>query len=225
MSSIKRFAADNGLSLAIFGLFLVFFIGQSVAGHYAYNDERAQHGEPRVGYLQFLTSGRMLEAAAENWESEFLEMCAFVLLTTFLHQKGSVQSETGYEEEARKRHASPSRKRQAGGRRPAGHEGASGTRRWLHEHSLALALGALFCAALLLHAYGGLRDYNEDQRSHGGQSISFHEFLATPEFWFQSLQNWQSEFLGLGTFIVLSIALRQRGSAESKPVHPGGDAS
>ena len=39
------------------------------------------------------------------------------------------------------------------------------------------------------------------------------------QFWYESLQNWQSEFLAVGAIIILTIYLRQYGSPESKPVH------
>src|SRR6185437_6645314 len=144
------------------------------------------------------------------------EMGAFVLLTTFLHQKGSIQSETGFEAKAKQHTAGKRQPKRA----PHVRRGA-GLGRWCYEHSLVLALFALFLVALTLHAYGGVRDYNESQRIHGAAPISLAEFVTTPEFWFQAFQNWQSEFFGLGTFIVLSIVLRQRGSSESKPVKSG----
>ena len=60
--------------------------------------------------------------------------------------------------------------------------------------------------------------YNEEQTEHGEQAVSLLGFVGTSQFWFESFQNWQSEFLAVGTLAVLSIWLRQRGSPESKPV-------
>jgi succinate dehydrogenase hydrophobic anchor subunit len=88
----------------------------------------------------------------------------------------------------------------------------------LYESSLCIAFGLLFLAAFCVHAWGGMRAYNEDQLQHSQETVSFFQFLGTSEFWYQSFQNWQSEFLGLGAMVVLSIFLRQRGSPESKPV-------
>jgi hypothetical protein len=48
--------------------------------------------------------------------------------------------------------------------------------------------------------------------------VSVVAYVGTSRFWFESLQNWQSEFVAVGTLVVLSIYLRQRGSSQSKPV-------
>src|SRR5689334_11020522 len=94
MANLRRFARNNGLSLAVFGLFLLFLIGESIAGYHAYNDDRDDHGFPTVSYARFLTSGRFIEATTENWESEFLEMAFYAMLTSFLYQRGSAESKS-----------------------------------------------------------------------------------------------------------------------------------
>jgi hypothetical protein len=89
----------------------------------------------------------------------------------------------------------------------------------LYENSLSLAFLLLFLVSFVLHAVGGVGEYNQDQAEHGvRQHISAVEYMATSRFWFESLQNWQSEFLAVGSMVLLTIFLRQRGSAESKPV-------
>jgi uncharacterized protein DUF6766 len=203
----------NSLSLAMFSLFLVSLIGQVVAGHRTYNDDQAEHGQPAVAMTKYLGSGHFTEAVFENWESEFLQMAAFVFLSAVLYQKGSpesrkLQGEPELDTDPRKtmRKDSPA---------PV-HRGGVLLR--LYEHSLTIALLLLFAISFFLHAKGGAREYSQEQLDHGGQAVSIGAYIGTSRFWFESFQNWQSEFLSVGVLIVLSIFLRQRGSPESKPV-------
>lgn len=211
---MRRILRDNGLSIVVLGLFVLFLAGESIAGYFAHNDERAAHGEPAESYGDFLSSGEFLESTTENWESEFLEMAAYVVFTASLFQRGSAESKKiGVPEKVDR---DP---RQFRDKRDAPWPVRRGD--WIlrvYENSLSIAFLLLFFAAFFAHAWGGMRAYNEDQREHGGASASLTEFMSSSQFWFQSLQNWQSEFLGLGSMVVLSIYLRQRGSAESKPV-------
>lgn len=214
MSKLRQFAHNNGLSLAIFGLFLLFLVCESVIGSFAYNSDRQDHGLPSVSYAQFLMSGRFIESTAENWESEFLEMAFYVLLTSFLYQRGSAESRSPDDEEEDSQSAPAAADKAT----PPWPVRRGGWALRLYAHSLSTALLILFLIAFTIHAAGGVRDYNLSQLEHGKPSVTLLQFIATPEFWFQSFQNWQSEFLGLGSMIVLSIFLRQRGSPESKPV-------
>jgi succinate dehydrogenase hydrophobic anchor subunit len=211
---MKRLLRDNGLSIVVFGLFMLFLIGESIVGRHAHNEELRQHGEPEVSYGEFITSGEFLESTTENWESEFLEMAGYAILTAFLFKRGSAESKkfggpTDVDRDPR--HAQLKRDAPWPVRR-------GGWVLRVYENSLSLAFVLLFAGAFLLHAWGGMRAYNDDQIEHGEAAVSLWQFLGTPTFWFQSLQNWQSEFLGLSSMIVLSIFLRQRGSPESKPV-------
>jgi hypothetical protein len=212
--SLRVFVRNNGLSLAVLGLFLLSMVGQTLAGLREHNTEQQQHGEPAVTLSEYLKSGHFIEATAENWESEFLQMAFYVLLTAFLFQKGSSES-----------------KKMQGGepvdRDPRGSKGKKDVP-WpvqrggwvlkLYENSLTLVFFALFLVSFSLHARGGAEQYNEDQLVHGGSTISVLQYLGTSQFWFESFQNWQSEFLSLAAMVILSIYLRQRGSPESKPV-------
>lgn len=214
---MRRFFRDNGLSITMFVLFAVFLGGQAVTGHHAYNDEQRDHGEPAMGLAPYLTSGHFIEAVFENWESEFLQMGSYVLLTVFLFQKGSPESRRLGQREPQD--ADPRRARKT--------EDVPWPVRWggivlkLYENSLALAFLVLFLVSIVLHAIGGAEEYSQEQVEHGGRPVSTGEFVTTSEFWYQSFQNWQSEFLAVGTLVVLSVFLRQRGSPESKPVaHP-----
>jgi uncharacterized protein DUF6766 len=203
----------HGLSLTLFGLFLFCALGQSVAGHRHYTAEQQAHGEPALGYLAYLRTGHVVEALAENWESEFLQMAAYILLTVGLRQKGAPESKKLDQEEPVD--ADPHRSIDPQAPWPVRRGGLLLT---LYAHSLTLALGALFALSFLLHAVGGVRHYNAEQLTHGEVPITLLQYLGTSAFWFESLQNWQSEFLALGVMLVLSIVLRQQGSPASKPV-------
>lgn len=205
----------NGLSLVLFGFFFIFLLGQSIVGHLDQNHERQEHGQAASGYFEYLASDHFLEATMENWESEFFQMFFFVALTAFLYQKGSAESKKPDEEEPvdrdprklknKKNAPWPVRK--------------GGLVLWIYEHSLSLAFLLLFLFSFVLHAVGGAGEYNQEQKEHGQpQQVSVIGYMGTSRFWFESLQNWQSEFLAVGSMVVLTIFLRERGSKESKPV-------
>jgi hypothetical protein len=214
---MRRILYENGLSLVLFGLFVLCVVGQSLTGHRHENDERQAHGQQAISYGAYLGTGHWWEALGENWESEFLQMGTYVVLTIFLRQKGSPESKPLAGEETVD--ANPRRS-------PITPQTPWPVRRGgllltLYAHSLTIALFGLFAGSFLLHAVGGVRADNVDQRVHGGAPLSFLGYLGTSTFWFESLQNWQSEFLSLAVIMVLSVFLRQQGSPESKPVdHP-----
>jgi len=206
---MRRFLRENGLSIALFGLFLVFLGAQSVTGFQVYNDDAASHGEPPIGYLAYLGSAHFVEAVFENWESEFLQMAAFVLLTIALKQKGSSESkplEDKSENKPKPGKNSPWPVRQGG---------------WIekvYENSLTIALALLFVISFGLHALGGAGQENRERARHGEQPVGTLEYVGTSQFWFESFQNWQSEFLAVAVLVGASVYLREKGSPESKPV-------
>lgn len=210
---MRRILRENGLSLVLAGCFVLFLAGQIIAGHRVYNAEQGSHGQALVSLSVYLTSGHFLEALTENMESEFLQMFAYVLLTVSLYQKGSAESKKLDEEEPVDRDPRTSRAPDAPWPVRKG-----GLVLRLYEYSLSLAFLLLFLVSFLLHGISGARDYNEEQRAHGGEPVPTMAYLGTSRFWFESFQNWQSEFLSIGAMVVLSIFLRQRGSPESKPV-------
>jgi hypothetical protein len=215
---IDRFFRENGLSLAAFALFLICLVGQMATGVRQYNADQREHGQPTVGTAQYLRSGHFLETTFENWESEFLQMAAFVLLTVKLRQKGSPESKglAGAEEvdeDPRDARRSPQRRAKAPWPVRRG-----GLALKVYEHSLSLALGLLFLMSFVVHAIGGASEYSEEQLAHGGEAVSTLAYVGTSRFWFESFQNWQSEFLAVGMLFVLTIFLRERGSPQSKPV-------
>ncbi|HEY0078030.1 MAG TPA: DUF6766 family protein [Pyrinomonadaceae bacterium] len=213
---MRSFFRNNGLSIVLLGMFFITFIfGQSLAGQREYNADQKEHGQPVASYVEYLGSSHFVEATMENWESEFLQMFIYVVLTIFLYQKGSAESKDPEKEEAVDRDPRGSRdKKDAPWPVRAG-----GLVLKLYENSLSLAFLLLFIGSFFLHAAGGARVYNEDQKAHGGgEQVSTIGYIGTSRFWFESFQNWQSEFLSMGAMVLLTVWLRQKGSSESKPV-------
>jgi len=211
---MKSWFRQNGLSIVVLSIFVVLLVGQAITGWHSHNQERLQQGAAVLSLASYLGSGHFAEATSENWESEFLQMAAYVLFTVFLRQKGSAESKSLSGEEPvdrdprldRDKRDVPFPVRRGG---------------WLlrlYEWSLSLAFFVLFLVAFVWHMAGGYKLENDERTLDGLAPITFGEFISSAEFWFQSLQNWQSEFLAVGAIVLLSIWLRQRGSPESKPV-------
>jgi hypothetical protein len=211
---MRRYLYEHSLGSVMLGLFAILLVGQSVVGHAVNNEDLREHGQPPISYPEYLTDGHFIEAVFENWESEFLQMAAFVVFTVFLRQKGSPESKDLRGEEPVDRDPQQSR-RQKNVPWPVRRGGL-----WLriYENSLSLALILLFAFSFAMHAVGGAAEYSSEQLEHGGQAVGPLAFVTTSQFWFESLQNWQSEFLAVGALVVLSVYLRQKGSPESKPV-------
>jgi hypothetical protein len=205
---------ENGLLIAMLGLFVAACVGQVLAGHHEYNDEAQAHGRSAIALGAYVTSGHFIEALFENWESEFLQMAVFVLLTVFLRQKGSSESK-----QMKGKEPVDEDPREHIGEKNAPWPVRTGRFIGLYSHSLVLALLALFVMSFALHAVGGRMAFNEEQAAHGQAAVTLVGYLSTSRFWFESFQNWQSEFLSVGVLILLSIYLRERGSPQSKPVH------
>ena len=212
---------NNSLSLVMFGLFLVCLVGQTFAGFHVYNDDQEDHHQPQIGLVKYLGSGHFIEAVFENWESEFLQMGSFVVLTIFLYQKGSSESKKKEEEKTEADKAKDNEPKDP--KRAPWPVRRGGLALKLYENSLSLALFALFFATFALHVVGGAMTYNEEQRAHHQPTVSPIGYLGTSQLWFESFQNWQSEFLSVGALAVLSIFLRQKGSPESKRVDAAND--
>ena len=213
---MRRFLFENGLSAFFGALFLLTLVGQSLAGQRAYNADQAEHGGETVGWLDYVLSPDFGGAVFENWQSEFLQFTTFILATVWLVQKGSNESKqldsVGLESK---------QKQKLEGYAP---ENAplwakvSDARRVVYENSLVIVMTAVFFATWLVQSLNNWRQFNADQREHDAQPVSWGRYLLDPDFWERTLQNWQSEFLAVGTMAVFTIYLRQRGSPESKPV-------
>jgi hypothetical protein len=211
---MRRLFRDHGLSITMFAIFAACVVGLAFVGMDTYNHEQLEHGERAVSLAEYLGTPAFGEAMFENWESEFLQMGAYVLLTVFLFQRGSAESKDpdkskGAADDAVRK----TRKRDA----PAPVR-SGGLALAIYNHSLSIALFAFFGFSFVLHLVTGAAEFSEDQLAHGGAPVTALQYLTAPRFWFESLQNWQSEFLAVGVLIVLSIFLRQKGSPESKRV-------
>ena len=211
---MRRFLRDNGLSVVMLVLFALALAGQILTGHQEYNDDQSEHGRAEIGLGEYLTTGHFVEATFENWESEFLQMAAYVMLTVFLYQRGSSESKDPDKEEEVDRDPRRSKDKPDA----PGPVRRGGLALKLYENSLFIAFVVLFLISFALHAAGGAAEYSSEQQAHGRAGVTFWQYLATSRFWFESFQNWQSEFLSVAAIVVLSIWLRQRGSPESKPV-------
>ncbi len=215
MRTKASWVRDNGLLLACSVLFAVFFVGMVFSGAATYNEEQREHGSQQtVSIVDYLRSGDFVEATFENWESEFLQMGMYVVLTAFLYQRGSSESKPIDEE------APQDRDPRAESTNPKAPWPVRRDGWWLklYENSLATALFVLFFASWGLHAVGGTAAFNEEALQHGQPTVSVAEYVLTSQFWFESMQNWQSEFVAVAAIVGMSIFLRQRGSPESKAV-------
>lgn len=212
MKSKPSFVYRNGLSLALAALFLISLIGQAMTGWHEYNKELTGHNVSTIDLGTYLTTGHFVQTTFENWESEFLQMGMYVLLTVFLRQKGSSESKHLVQREEVDRKPDPKK-----------HNAPWPVKRGgliliLYQNSLSIVFGILFVASFWLHACGSLHNYNHEQQLEGDVPVSLSEYLGQSRFWYESFQNWQSEFIAVFSIVVLSIFLRQKGSPESKPV-------
>lgn len=207
----NSFLCNNSLSIVFLFLALITIVAQVITGLYQYNNFLIEHNQNSVGILQYLTSGHFIEATFENWESEFFQMGLFVWFTVFLRQKGSSESKVlrGNEEVDRE---------------PQKHPNApwpvrkGGFFLSVYKHSLTFSLFLLFTISFVLHWYGSNKDFNEQQILGGKSTETMMIYLSNSRLWFESFQNWQSEFLSVFAIIFLSIYLREIGSPQSKPV-------
>jgi hypothetical protein len=204
---------NSKLGLVCLVLFVCFWLAQALTGWHQHNSEQLTHRETEISFGEYLTTGHFWEASTENWESEFLQMGAFVLLTVFLIQKGSPESKRPEGDDVDEDPSAHADDPEAPGPVRRG-----GWRLVLYENSLLVAFFGLFFASIVLHALSGTAEHNAESTVHRESPLSAWEFARTSTFWFQSFQNWQSELLAVAAIVLLTIVLRQRGSAESKPV-------
>jgi len=209
---MKDFLRNNGLCICFLALFIAALIGQTIFGFEEHNKELIEEGSTVINLSAYLISGHFIQSTFENWESEFLQMALFVVFTIFLMQKGSSESKDLDKEEEVDRAPSPIRKGAPWPVRKGG---------WilaLYKHSLTISLLLLFVVSFMLHFYGSLKDENEQLTLKGMPLESVSDYIGDSRFWFESFQNWQSEFLSVFAIVMLSIYLRQIGSPQSKPV-------
>jgi hypothetical protein len=213
---MRRFVRENSLSLFFLVLFLAALIGQAIAGRDMHNADQVAHGGEPISLWSYVTSSAFGQAVMENWQSEYLQFTLFMLATVWLLQRGSPESKElekagrGTEKEQRMgEHAHP--------RSPLWAR-VGGVRTALYSNSLLIVMVLIFLGSWFAQSATGWTDFNQQQAEHHEPAVSWLSYIGSSEFWEATLQNWQSEFLAVGSFAVLTVYLRQRGSPESKPV-------
>jgi hypothetical protein len=212
---MKKFFRNNGLSIVFFTLFVFSLLGQILTGIQEHNQETVEMGGQPMAIGEYLTSGHFLQSTFENWESEFLQMAAFLILSMMLFQKGSSESkdpDKPAEEEEVNREPNPKRKNAPWAVKKGG------IILTIYRHSLCYAFTILFLFSFWLHFKGSMKDYNEEQELKNKPAETAAEYIGNPRFWFESFQNWQSEFLSVFAIVLLSVYLREQYSPQSKPV-------
>ncbi len=213
---VKAFLRDNGLSLFFGLIFVLALVGQALTGLADFNNQQAAAGLEQVSLVRYLTSSDFAVDVTENWQSEYLQFLLFIVVTVWLVQRGSPESKEPGEA------GTESDQAQLVGRqaRTASPEWAKarGFRFAVYSHSLGLVMGLIFLLSWLAQSIAGQSAYNEQQLRELKDPVSWTGYLTSADFWNRTLQNWQSEFLAVGSMAVFSIYLRQRGSPESKPV-------
>jgi hypothetical protein len=213
---MRLWVRNNGLSLFFFVLFAGALVGQSLAGQRVFNEEQLHHDAEPISYARYLVSSHFGSAVLENWQSEYLQFTLFILATVWLIQRGSNESkppaDVGLESD-RKQLVGPHAQRNS----PRWAK-LAGWRRRLYENSLLIVMTAIFVGAWAGQSVTAWSEFNDEQRAHGEPAASWLTYLGDADFWEKTLQNWQSEFLAVGSMAVFTIYLRQRGSPESKPV-------
>jgi hypothetical protein len=213
---VRRFLTFNSLSIFFLAIFIASVAFQAVAGHNKYNEDAQAHHESTISLGRYVTSSSFGQAVMENWQSEFLQFSLYVLGTVYLIQRGSPESkrtdEAGSESDEQQlvgEHARRNSPRWAK---------VGGMRTWIYSNSLLLMMGAIFIGTWFADSTCGWSQYDSDQITHHQPKVGYLGYLGTSDFWESSLQNWQSEFLAIGSMAIFSVYLRQRGSPESKPV-------
>ncbi|MCZ4494848.1 MAG: hypothetical protein QOH30_3519 [Baekduia sp.] len=213
----------NGLSIGFGLLFLATLVGQAISGHDSVNHDSLLHQGDPMSLGHYVTSALFWADVMENWQSEYLQFSLYIFTTVWLVQRGSNESKelnrTGAESDEEQKvgaHATPDSPRWAR---------AGDWRTRIYSNSLLLVMMSIWVASWLAQSLTGRVNYNANQLDHQAAPISWLSYITTADFWNRTLQNWQSEFLAVGSMVILSVYLRQRGSPESKPVGAAHDAT
>jgi hypothetical protein len=220
---MRRFLKENSLSVVFLALFLAALIGQAIAGHLDFNQEQIRHGDPEISLWRYVVSSEFGTSVMENWQSEYLQFTLFVLLTVWLLQRGSPESkeldQAGGESDEKQKvgaYAQQNSPRWAK---------VEGIRRKLYENSLVLVMGTFWIGTWFAQSITGVAEFNSERLDHQMDGVSWSHYVGSADFWEKTLQNWQSEFLAVGSMAILAVYLRQRGSPESKAVGAPHDAT
>ena len=220
---MPRFIRDHSLSLAFLVIFLAALIGQAIAGHILQNEEAMAHGGERMSFWRYIVSSEFGNAVMENWQSEYLQFMLFMFFTIWFVERGSPESkEPGKEgletlkEQRIGEHAVEDSPEWAKPR---------GIKTFIYSNSLLMVMAIIFIGSWFAQSVTGWTQFNAEQTDHGEATVSWLSYIGTADFWEATLQNWQSEFLAVGSFVAITVFLRQRGSPVSKPVGTPHDAT
>src|SRR3954470_11500465 len=220
---MRRFLKEQSLSIVFLLLFLAALAGQAVAGHADFNEQQVLHGDPTMTMGRYVVSSEFAVDVMENWQSEYLQFTLYILTTVWLLQRGSPESKeldkAGLESDEEQKVGEHADERSPRWAR------VGGLRTRLYSNSLVIVMGLIWLGSWGVQAVTGRVAYNANQLDHQEAGLSFVQYVVSSDFWNRTLQNWQSEFLAVGSMAVLSIYLRQRGSPESKPVGAPHDAT
>jgi hypothetical protein len=213
---VRRVLRQNGLGLFFGSIFLASLVGQALVGHADFNHQQTAHHDDPISLGRYVASSAFMVDVLENWQSEYLQFTLFILGTVWLVQRGSPESKelhkAGPESDEDQRIGEHATERSPRWAR------TGGLRTRLYSNSLLIVMAAIWLASWAGQSVTGRVAYNAEQLDHQEAALGWLEYLSTPDFWNRTLQNWQSEFLAVGSMAVLAIYLRQRGSPESKPV-------
>jgi hypothetical protein len=213
----RRSVKENSLSICFLLLFLACLVGQALAGWKQFNAQQVADGLGTLSLGPYLLSADFSVDVTENWQSEYLQFLTYLMATVWLLQKGSPESKSldraGRESDRDQKIGAYSSEDS-----PRWARFSHGVRLRVYSSSLLLVMASIFLMSWLIQSIAGWAAFNETRIEQLQDPVSWGSYLTNADFWSRTLQNWQSEFLAVGSMAVLAIYLRQRGSSQSKPV-------
>lgn len=99
--NVRRIWHDYGLSITLALMFLMAWALQTWAGWNEFVADQATHGQAASAFGEGGYIWTWAEATFENWQSEFLQIFVFIVLTSFLvHRRSHESPDTDYDTEA-----------------------------------------------------------------------------------------------------------------------------
>jgi hypothetical protein len=223
MSRVRQFIHDHSLSLFFLALFLAALVGQAIAGHILHNEDAMAHHGTTMTFWRYIVSSDFGNAVMENWQSEYLQFMLFMLATIWLIERGSPESkkpgEEGTESDRKQKIGEHAQEDSPDWAKPRG------IKTFVYSNSLLIVMSIIFVGSWFAQSVTGWTRFNAEQVDHHMATVSWLGYVGSADFWQATLENWQSEFLAVGSFVAITAFLRQRGSTQSKPVGAPHDAT
>jgi hypothetical protein len=220
---MRGWIRDNSLSLFFLVIFLAALVGQAIAGHILHNEDAIAHHSSTMSFWRYIVSSDFGNAVMENWQSEYLQFILFMLATVWFIQRGSPESkppgQAGTESDKEQKIGPHAREDSPKWAR------TGGTRTFVYSNSLLIVMSIIFFGSWFAQSVTGWTAYNAEQVDHHQATLTWLGYVGSADFWEATLENWQSEFLAVGSFVAITAFLRQRGSSQSKPVGTPHDAT